>query len=136
MSLCEFYSLNLQYISGLCDWLSVVCFKLEAIVVEMHDPKNGVKGSVQKLNVTTIPHAVAGENNTLRRLSNTFTFVQSSIVIIAHQRQMGLMFLSRSVFVWLSISKMSHVDEIIRKTSVILTIFQPSNHNTKLICSN
>ncbi|XP_013881026.1 regulator of G-protein signaling 9a [Austrofundulus limnaeus] len=36
--------------------------KLEAIVVEMHDPKNGVKGSVQKLNVTTIPHAVAGSD--------------------------------------------------------------------------
>ncbi|XP_037545245.1 regulator of G-protein signaling 9-like [Nematolebias whitei] len=37
--------------------------KLEAIVVEMQDPRGGVKGSVQKLNVTTIPHAVVGETN-------------------------------------------------------------------------
>uniref|UniRef100_A0A8C6P3L9 Regulator of G protein signaling 9a n=1 Tax=Nothobranchius furzeri TaxID=105023 RepID=A0A8C6P3L9_NOTFU len=36
--------------------------KLEAIVVEMQDPKNGVKNSVQKLNVTTIPHAAAGND--------------------------------------------------------------------------
>uniref|UniRef100_A0A3B3UJB4 Regulator of G protein signaling 9a n=1 Tax=Poecilia latipinna TaxID=48699 RepID=A0A3B3UJB4_9TELE len=35
--------------------------KLDAIVVEMQDPKNGVKGSEQKLNVTTIPHAITGE---------------------------------------------------------------------------
>uniref|UniRef100_A0A3B5LL89 Regulator of G protein signaling 9a n=1 Tax=Xiphophorus couchianus TaxID=32473 RepID=A0A3B5LL89_9TELE len=35
--------------------------KLDATVVEMQDPKNGVKGSEQKLNVTTIPHAIAGE---------------------------------------------------------------------------
>ncbi|XP_028267169.1 regulator of G-protein signaling 9a [Parambassis ranga] len=34
--------------------------KLEAFVVEMQDPKNGVKGSDQKLNVTTIPHVLAG----------------------------------------------------------------------------
>ncbi|MEQ2241441.1 hypothetical protein ILYODFUR_025262, partial [Ilyodon furcidens] len=32
--------------------------KLDAIVMEMQDPKNGVKGSEQKLNVTTIPHAI------------------------------------------------------------------------------
>ncbi|XP_005812374.1 regulator of G-protein signaling 9-like [Xiphophorus maculatus] len=36
--------------------------KLDATVVEMQDPKNGVKGSEQKLNVTTIPHAIAGAN--------------------------------------------------------------------------
>ncbi|XP_054891120.1 regulator of G-protein signaling 9a isoform X1 [Poeciliopsis prolifica] len=36
--------------------------KLDAIVVEMQDPKNGVKGSEQKLNVTTIPHAITGAN--------------------------------------------------------------------------
>ncbi|XP_043955073.1 regulator of G-protein signaling 9a [Gambusia affinis] len=36
--------------------------KLDDIVVEMQDPKNGVKGSEQKLNVTTIPHAIAGSN--------------------------------------------------------------------------
>uniref|UniRef100_A0A3Q2P7G9 Regulator of G protein signaling 9a n=1 Tax=Fundulus heteroclitus TaxID=8078 RepID=A0A3Q2P7G9_FUNHE len=36
--------------------------KVDAIVVEMQDPKNGVKGSEQKLNVTTIPHAITGSN--------------------------------------------------------------------------
>uniref|UniRef100_A0A671UI01 Regulator of G protein signaling 9a n=1 Tax=Sparus aurata TaxID=8175 RepID=A0A671UI01_SPAAU len=35
------------------------CFQLEAIVVEM---QSGVKGSEQKLNVTTIPHVVAGND--------------------------------------------------------------------------
>ncbi|XP_061761870.1 regulator of G-protein signaling 9a isoform X2 [Nerophis ophidion] len=34
--------------------------KLEAVVVEMQDPKCGLKGFEQKLNVTTIPHAIAG----------------------------------------------------------------------------
>lgn len=38
--------------------------QLEALVVEMQDPKTGVKGSEQKLNVTTIPHVITGENNT------------------------------------------------------------------------
>lgn len=37
------------------------CFQLEAIMVEMQDTKNGVKGSEQKLNVTTIPHVISGE---------------------------------------------------------------------------
>ncbi|XP_047199865.1 regulator of G-protein signaling 9a [Hippoglossus stenolepis] len=36
--------------------------KLEAIVVEMQDLANGVKGSEQKLNVTTIPHVIAGKD--------------------------------------------------------------------------
>lgn len=36
-------------------------FQLEAMVVEMQDATNGVKGSEQKLNVTTIPHVIAGE---------------------------------------------------------------------------
>uniref|UniRef100_A0A3Q2XRJ3 Regulator of G protein signaling 9a n=1 Tax=Hippocampus comes TaxID=109280 RepID=A0A3Q2XRJ3_HIPCM len=36
--------------------------KLEAIVVEMQDPKSGLKGSEQKLNVTTIPHVIAGKD--------------------------------------------------------------------------
>ncbi|TKS92306.1 Regulator of G-protein signaling 9 [Collichthys lucidus] len=36
--------------------------KLEATVVEMQDPKSGVKGSDQKLNVTTIPHVIAGKD--------------------------------------------------------------------------
>uniref|UniRef100_A0A3Q3RK98 Regulator of G protein signaling 9a n=1 Tax=Mastacembelus armatus TaxID=205130 RepID=A0A3Q3RK98_9TELE len=35
---------------------------LEAIVVEMQDPKNGVKGAEQKLNVTVIPHVIAGKD--------------------------------------------------------------------------
>ena len=39
-------------------------FQLEAIMVEMQDSKNGVKGSAQKLNVTTIPHVTAGETET------------------------------------------------------------------------
>ncbi|XP_047212003.1 regulator of G-protein signaling 9-like isoform X2 [Girardinichthys multiradiatus] len=36
--------------------------KLDAIVMEMQDPKNGVKGSEQQLNVTTIPHAITGSD--------------------------------------------------------------------------
>lgn len=32
--------------------------------MEMQDAKNGVKGSEQKLNVTTIPHVIAGETET------------------------------------------------------------------------
>uniref|UniRef100_A0A3P8W384 Regulator of G protein signaling 9a n=1 Tax=Cynoglossus semilaevis TaxID=244447 RepID=A0A3P8W384_CYNSE len=36
--------------------------KLEALVVEMQDPKTGVKGSEQKLNVTTIPHVITGKD--------------------------------------------------------------------------
>lgn len=39
-----------------------VCFQLESIVVEMQDPKSGVKGSEQKLNVSTIPHVITGES--------------------------------------------------------------------------
>uniref|UniRef100_A0A3Q1HUR2 Uncharacterized protein n=1 Tax=Anabas testudineus TaxID=64144 RepID=A0A3Q1HUR2_ANATE len=35
---------------------------LEAIVVEMQDPNSGVKGSEQKLNVTCIPHVIAGKD--------------------------------------------------------------------------
>ncbi|TRY93219.1 hypothetical protein DNTS_014360 [Danionella cerebrum] len=36
--------------------------KVEAIVVQMQDPSTGVKGSDQKLNVTTIPNAIAGQD--------------------------------------------------------------------------
>ncbi|XP_051744111.1 regulator of G-protein signaling 9a isoform X2 [Ctenopharyngodon idella] len=36
--------------------------KVEAIVVQMQDPSTGVKGSEQKLNVTSIPHAFAGQD--------------------------------------------------------------------------
>lgn len=42
------------------------CFQLEAIVVEM---QSGVKGSEQKLNVTTIPHVVAGMMQFLKDLN-------------------------------------------------------------------
>ncbi|RXN31503.1 regulator of G- signaling 9-like protein [Labeo rohita] len=35
--------------------------KVEAIVVQMQDPSTGVKGADQKLNVTTIPHAITGQ---------------------------------------------------------------------------
>lgn len=30
-------------------------------MVEMQDTKSGIKGSEQKLNVTTIPHVISGE---------------------------------------------------------------------------
>ncbi|XP_069031725.1 regulator of G-protein signaling 9a [Embiotoca jacksoni] len=43
--------------------------KLEAVLVEMQDPKSGVKGSEQKLNVTTIPHVIAG-NDTIAWIAN------------------------------------------------------------------
>uniref|UniRef100_A0A3Q3WJI6 Uncharacterized protein n=1 Tax=Mola mola TaxID=94237 RepID=A0A3Q3WJI6_MOLML len=36
--------------------------KLEATMVEMQDPKCGVKGSEQKLNITTIPHVITGKD--------------------------------------------------------------------------
>lgn len=32
--------------------------------MEMQDATNGVKGSEQKLNVTTIPHVITGETET------------------------------------------------------------------------
>lgn len=47
-------------------------------MVEMQDTKNGIKGSEQKLNVTTIPHVIFGEtkihkniNKTSRHINNT-----------------------------------------------------------------
>ena len=45
-------------------------FQLEAIMVEMQDQKNGVKGSEQKLNVTTIPHVIAGKTEKMLLLQN------------------------------------------------------------------
>uniref|UniRef100_A0AAZ1XUQ0 RGS domain-containing protein n=1 Tax=Oreochromis aureus TaxID=47969 RepID=A0AAZ1XUQ0_OREAU len=36
---------------------------LESILLEMQDPKIGVKGTEQKLNISTIPHVIAGECN-------------------------------------------------------------------------
>jgi hypothetical protein len=37
-------------------------FQVEVFVVEMQDPKSGVKGADQKLNVTIIPHVINGES--------------------------------------------------------------------------
>uniref|UniRef100_A0A672Q2D9 Regulator of G protein signaling 9a n=1 Tax=Sinocyclocheilus grahami TaxID=75366 RepID=A0A672Q2D9_SINGR len=36
--------------------------KVEATVVQMQDPSTGVKGANQKLNVTTIPHSITGQD--------------------------------------------------------------------------
>lgn len=36
--------------------------KMEALMVEMQDPKGGVKGSEQKLNVTSIPYVITGKD--------------------------------------------------------------------------
>ncbi|KAG9343719.1 hypothetical protein JZ751_013097 [Albula glossodonta] len=38
------------------------CLQLEALVVEMQDPKSGVKSQEQRLVVTTIPHAFTGQD--------------------------------------------------------------------------
>lgn len=46
------------------------CFQLEAIMVEMQDTKSGVKGSEQKLNVTTIPHVISGETKIQKKNIN------------------------------------------------------------------
>uniref|UniRef100_A0A4W5MNE6 DEP domain-containing protein n=1 Tax=Hucho hucho TaxID=62062 RepID=A0A4W5MNE6_9TELE len=35
---------------------------VEAFVVEMQDPKSGVKGADQKLNITTIPYVINGQD--------------------------------------------------------------------------
>uniref|UniRef100_A0A4W5MKE0 Uncharacterized protein n=1 Tax=Hucho hucho TaxID=62062 RepID=A0A4W5MKE0_9TELE len=41
----------------------MACIKnVEAFVVEMQDPKSGVKGADQKLNITTIPYVINGES--------------------------------------------------------------------------
>ncbi|XP_023675078.1 regulator of G-protein signaling 9 isoform X1 [Paramormyrops kingsleyae] len=36
--------------------------KVEALVLEMQDPKSGVKSQTQRLVITTIPHAITGED--------------------------------------------------------------------------
>lgn len=42
--------------------------QLEVIMVEMQDTKSGVKGSEQKLNVTSIPHVVTGKKKTQKQI--------------------------------------------------------------------
>uniref|UniRef100_A0A668W451 Regulator of G protein signaling 9a n=1 Tax=Oreochromis aureus TaxID=47969 RepID=A0A668W451_OREAU len=42
---------------------------LESILLEMQDPKIGVKGTEQKLNISTIPHVIAG-NDIIAWISN------------------------------------------------------------------
>lgn len=37
-------------------------------MVEMQDTKSGVKGSEQKLNVTTIPHVITGKKKTQKQI--------------------------------------------------------------------
>uniref|UniRef100_A0AAZ1Y043 Regulator of G protein signaling 9a n=1 Tax=Oreochromis aureus TaxID=47969 RepID=A0AAZ1Y043_OREAU len=46
-----------------------LCFQLESILLEMQDPKIGVKGTEQKLNISTIPHVIAG-NDIIAWISN------------------------------------------------------------------
>uniref|UniRef100_A0A3P9MFW4 Regulator of G protein signaling 9a n=1 Tax=Oryzias latipes TaxID=8090 RepID=A0A3P9MFW4_ORYLA len=48
---------------------------LKKVVVEMQDPKTGVKGSEQKLNVTTIPHVIAG-NDIITWITNKMKVTQ------------------------------------------------------------
>lgn len=44
-------------------------------MVEMQDTKSGVKGSEQKLNVTTIPHVITGKTTTRKQIIAD-TFIQ------------------------------------------------------------
>lgn len=40
--------------------------------MEMQDTKSGLKGSDQKLNVTTIPHVISGETETHKQVDTQF----------------------------------------------------------------
>ncbi|XP_055734234.1 regulator of G-protein signaling 9-like isoform X1 [Salvelinus fontinalis] len=46
--------------------------KVEAVMLEMQDPKTGVKSQPQKLVITTIPHAITGED-VVTWLANRYT---------------------------------------------------------------
>lgn len=74
-------------------WL-LSCFQLEAIVVEMQDAKSGVKGSEQKLNVTTIPHVITGEAEThkhMRKDSKMTEFFKALLHIVFQVNIIGLL---------------------------------------------
>lgn len=57
-------------------WMAKLCFlpffQLEAIMVEMQDTKSGIKGSEQKLNVTTIPHVISGETKIHKNINKPY----------------------------------------------------------------
>lgn len=72
-----FLSHELDHWKNVCPYSleqSCLCssFQLEAIIVEMQDTKSGLKGSDQKLNVTTIPHVISGETKTHKQMDTQF----------------------------------------------------------------
>uniref|UniRef100_A0A3Q0SK10 Regulator of G protein signaling 9a n=1 Tax=Amphilophus citrinellus TaxID=61819 RepID=A0A3Q0SK10_AMPCI len=61
-------------------WPRLYCLqKLESILLEMQDPKSGVKGSEQKLNVTTIPHVITG--------NDIITWITNKMMITTEEAQ-------------------------------------------------
>lgn len=47
-------------------------------MVEMQDTKNGIKGSEQKLNVTTIPHVISGETKIYKNINKTSRHIKNT----------------------------------------------------------